>query len=57
VTDGANQRDKHGRLYAAFNASLVLAELATATMLLHEEVVSASSGKTIHRLVVRKSKL
>jgi SAM-dependent methyltransferase len=54
VTSGENQRDKHDRLYAAFEASLVFAELATATMLLDEEVVSASSGKTIHRVVVRK---
>jgi SAM-dependent methyltransferase len=55
VTAGENQRDKHGRLYAAFEASLVLAELAAATMLLDEEVVSASSGKTIRRVVVRKN--
>jgi SAM-dependent methyltransferase len=55
VTSGENQRDKHDRLYAAFEPSLVLAELATATMLLEEEVVSASSGKTIHRVVVRKA--
>ena len=54
VTAGGDERDKHDRLYAAFDASLVLAELETATMLLDEEVVSASSGKTIHRLVVRK---
>lgn len=54
VTAGTDQRDKHDRLYAAFEASLVLAELAAATVLLDEEVVSASSGKTIHRVVVRK---
>jgi SAM-dependent methyltransferase len=54
VTDGADIRDAHDRLYAAFDASLVRAELATVTMLLDEEVVSASSGKKIHRLVVRK---
>jgi SAM-dependent methyltransferase len=54
VTDGADIRDSNGRLYAAFDASLVRAELAAATMLLDEEVVSASSGKRIHRLVVRK---
>jgi SAM-dependent methyltransferase len=57
VTGGENQRDKHDRLYAAFEAPLVLAELAAAAMLLDEEVVSASSGKTIHRVVVRKNKL
>ena len=55
VTDDADQRDKHGRLYAAFDASLVLAQLAAATVLLDEEVVSASSGKRIHRLVAKKT--
>jgi SAM-dependent methyltransferase len=55
VTAGDDIRDQHQRLYAAFDASLVLAELAGSTMLLDEEVVSASSGKTIHRIVVRKN--
>jgi SAM-dependent methyltransferase len=55
VTDTADQRDKHGRLYAAFDAALARAELAAATILLDEEVVSASSGKKIHRVVVRKA--
>jgi SAM-dependent methyltransferase len=55
VTEDADQRDKHHRLYAAFDASVVRAELAAATFLLDEEVVSASSGKKIHRIVVRKS--
>src|ERR1700738_4947412 len=54
VTDGADLRDAHGRLYAAFDAALARAELTAATSLLDEEVVSASSGKKIHRLVVRK---
>jgi SAM-dependent methyltransferase len=54
VTGGADQRDKHRRLYAAFDASLVLGELSATTMLLNEEVVSASSGKKIYRIVVRK---
>ncbi len=54
VTEGVDQRDKHGRLYAAFDVSLVRREFSEATTLLDEEVVSASSGKTIHRLVVRK---
>jgi SAM-dependent methyltransferase len=54
VTDGADLRDAHGRLYAAFDASLVRGELASATFLLDEEVISASSSKKIHRLVVRK---
>jgi SAM-dependent methyltransferase len=54
VTDDVDQRDKHGRLYAAFDAALVRAELAAAAPLLDEEIVSASSGKKIHRIVVRK---
>jgi SAM-dependent methyltransferase len=54
VTEGADVRDKHGRLYAAFDAKLVRDELARAITLLNEEVVSASSGKTVHRLVVQK---
>ena len=54
VTDKADLRDAQGRLYAAFDAALVLAELKTAALLLDEEVVSASSGKKIHRIVVKK---
>jgi SAM-dependent methyltransferase len=54
VTDKADVRDDHGRLYAAFDAAVVLAELKATTVLLDEEVVSASSGKKIHRVVVKK---
>jgi 2-polyprenyl-3-methyl-5-hydroxy-6-metoxy-1,4-benzoquinol methylase len=54
VTEGADQRDAQGRLYAAFDAGLVLTELKGTTVLLDEEAVSASSGKMIHRLVVKK---
>jgi SAM-dependent methyltransferase len=54
VTAGADLRDPHGRLYGAFDVDLVRRETAGATVLLDEEVVSASSAKTIHRLVVRK---
>jgi SAM-dependent methyltransferase len=56
VTEEADQRDQHGRLYAAFDADLVRAELSAAKTLLDEEVVSASSGKKIHRLVVKKER-
>ena len=55
VTDDADVRDASGRLYAAFDAPLVRAELSAATLLLDEQVASASSGKKIHRLVVRKA--
>ena len=54
VTEGVDLRDRHNRLYAAFDASLVLAELSATTLLLDEKVVSASSAKKIHRIVVRK---
>jgi SAM-dependent methyltransferase len=54
VTEGEDQRDKHERLYAAFEPSLVRSELAGATILLDEERISASSGKKIARIVVRK---
>ena len=54
VTEREDLRDKHQRLYAAFEPSLVRSELAAATMLLDEDVVSASSGKRICRVVVRK---
>ena len=56
VTDDAGQRDQHGRLYAAFDAALVRAELAAARPLLDEQAVSASSTKRIHRIVVRKTR-
>lgn len=51
----SDQRDQHGRLYAAFDRSLVLAALTDCVILWDEEVVSASSGKAIHRVVARKS--
>ena len=57
VTDDADLRDAQGRLYCAFDAALVLTELKDTTVLLDEEVVSESSGKKIHRLVVKKAGL
>ena len=54
VTDECDIRDDNGRLYAAFDTALVRAELPDGTPFLDEEVVSASSGKKIHRLVVQK---
>ncbi|MBR1248340.1 class I SAM-dependent methyltransferase [Bradyrhizobium sp. AUGA SZCCT0169] len=54
ITDNSDLRDSQGRLYAAFDAALVLAELKSASLLLDEEVVSASSGKKLHRLVAKK---
>jgi SAM-dependent methyltransferase len=57
VTEVADSRDPKGRLYAAFDAPLVRAELKAVTSLLDEEVVSASSAKKIHRVVVKKPSL
>ena len=54
VTDGADLRDAHGRLYAAFDSGLVSGQLSGAAIQLDEEAVSASSGKRIHRIVARK---
>jgi SAM-dependent methyltransferase len=54
VTAG-DLRDAHGRLYAAFDKEVVLEQLSGATVLLDEAVVSASSGKRIHRIVARKT--
>lgn len=48
-------RDGAGRLYAAFEAGLVRGALPQGEMLLDEESTSASSGKTIHRLIFRKA--
>jgi len=55
VTEDAG-RDAQGRLASVIDAGAVRAELAsvTATTFLDEEVVSAASGKTMHRLVVKK---
>lgn len=50
----ADQRDAQGRLYTAFGAGLVRDALAGASLVLDEVVTSASSGKTIHRMVARR---
>ena len=54
VTKVSDQRDAAGRLYAAFERDVALRALAQASILLNEEVISASSGKIIHRIVARK---
>ena len=55
VTEGSDRRDDHGRLYAAFDPRLVLDALADAAVLLDQQVASASSGKTIRRIIARKA--
>src|SRR6267142_2427719 len=54
VTEGADQRDGHGRLYAAFEPERVLRALTATQVLLDEQVGSVSSGKLIRRIVARK---
>jgi hypothetical protein len=47
-------RDPLGRLYASFDKRTVLDELpADASILVDSDVVSASSGRRIQRLIVR----
>lgn len=55
VTDGASQRDKHERLYAAFDQRLVLDACAGHEILFNQQQTSLSSGKTIQRVLVRKA--
>jgi SAM-dependent methyltransferase len=54
VTEGADRRDEHGRLYAAFEPERVLRVLKATDVLLDEQVGSVSSGKLIRRIVARK---
>jgi SAM-dependent methyltransferase len=51
--EDADRRDQHGRLYSAFDRDLVVRELAAATLLLDEQIISPSSGRKIHRIVAR----
>lgn len=54
VTEGSDARDGNGRLYSAFEPSLVMEGLSDATIELDEQAISTSSGKTVHRIVVRR---
>jgi len=54
VTGGEDVRDGSGRLYSAFDAELVRSALRDAETLYDREEKSDSSGKLIHRLIVRK---
>lgn len=55
ITEGASKRDQHQRLYSSFDKALVLDECAGHTVLLDEPVVNRSSGKAVHRVIVRKA--
>lgn len=54
VTEGADRRDEHGRLYATFEPERVLRALTGTEVLLDEQVGSVSSGKLIRRIIARK---
>jgi SAM-dependent methyltransferase len=51
----AAQRDDHGRLYAPVDPQLVHQALAGTELLLDEQSTSASSGKVVRRVVVRRT--
>ena len=55
VTEGEDQRQSDGRLYSAFEPSLVMDALPDCPILLFEDVTSASSGKRICRVIASKS--
>ncbi len=54
VAPASDIRDPAGRLYSAFEPSRVTVALAGTEILLDEQATSASSGKTIHRIVARR---
>jgi SAM-dependent methyltransferase len=56
VSDDASTRDPAGRLYAAFDKSVVTRELAPGDAIVHdEERISVSSGKRVQRLIVARA--
>ncbi|MGN6580895.1 MAG: class I SAM-dependent methyltransferase [Bordetella sp.] len=54
VTEGADARDKTGRLYSAFDASLVLDNLPGTRIVFSEDAVNQSSGKRVYRVVAQR---
>ena len=54
VTEGEDIRDPKGRLYAAFDTSLITGAINGLDIELDERIVSASSQKVVHRLVARR---
>lgn len=56
VTEDTSTRDPAGRLYTAFDKSLVTDELAPGdTIVFDEDATSAASGKRLQRLVIRRA--
>lgn len=54
VTDGVDIRDAAGRLYCAFPTQAVRDELAGFAPLYDAEETSESSGRRVHRMIVRR---
>jgi SAM-dependent methyltransferase len=54
VTDRGDKRDERGRLYSAFDPTLVHRRLASEKILFSDRRVSPSSGKAIQRIMARK---
>jgi len=54
VTEGQDVRDPKGRLYAAFETSLITDAIEDLDIELDERIVSASSKKIVHRIVARR---
>lgn len=54
VTAGSDLRHDDGRLYAAFEPALVLDALAACSILHFDDVISASSGKRICRVIAAR---
>ncbi|MCI3205406.1 MULTISPECIES: class I SAM-dependent methyltransferase [Pandoraea] len=54
VTEGADHRHEDGRLYSAFEPAVVRAALHDGIVLHEEDVTSASSGKRVCRIIVRR---
>jgi SAM-dependent methyltransferase len=55
VTETVDKRDEYGRLYSAFDPTLVFQALSPAEILLDEQGVPAASGKAVRRIVARKT--
>lgn len=51
ITEGVSVRDAAGRLYSAFQASVVSQALGGTTLALDVAAVNQSSGKRVHRMV------
>lgn len=54
VTEGGSVRDVYDRLYTSFDASVVGSSLSGQSVLWEKESVSGSSGKRVHRMIVRR---